>query len=138
LVIHSVGGIQIQNRMLRKVFGPTRDEVTGEWRSLPNPEFYDSTPNIRVIKSRRIRWAGNVARMGDRTVFWCGDLRERPRGRTRCRWIILKRIFKTLDGESWSGLICLWIGISGGRFECSIGPLGSTKCGKYLEYLRTF
>jgi hypothetical protein len=63
---------------------------------------------------------------------------KRPRGRTRCRWIILKWMFKTLDGKSWNGLICLWIGKSGGSFECSIEPLGFTKCGTSLDYLRIF
>ena len=53
--------------MLRRVFGPKRDEVTGEWRKLHNEELSDlySLPNIvRVVKSRRMRWAGHVARMG--------------------------------------------------------------------------
>ena len=56
-----------QNRVLRKVFGPKRDEVTGEWRKLHNEELKDlySLPNIgRVVKSRRMRWAEHVARMG--------------------------------------------------------------------------
>ena len=55
------------NRVLRRVFGPKRDEVTGEWRKLHNEELNDvySLPNIvRVVKSRRMRWAGHVARMG--------------------------------------------------------------------------
>ena len=54
--------------MLRRIFGPRRDEVTGEWRRLHNEELNDlySSPNIvRVIKSRRMRWAGHVARMGE-------------------------------------------------------------------------
>jgi hypothetical protein len=56
-----------ENRVLRRIFGPKRDEVTGEWRRLHNRELYAlySSPNIiRVIKSRRLRWAGHVARMG--------------------------------------------------------------------------
>ena len=55
-----------ENRVLRKILGPRRDEVTGEWRRLHNEELNDlySSPNIvRVIKSRRIRWAGHVALM---------------------------------------------------------------------------
>jgi hypothetical protein len=57
-----------ENRVLRKVFGPKRDEATGEWRKLHNKELNDlySLPNIvRVVKSRRMRWAGHVARMGE-------------------------------------------------------------------------
>ena len=57
-----------QNRVLRRVLGPKRDEVRGEWRKLHNEELSDlySLPNIvRVVKSRRMRWAGNVERMGE-------------------------------------------------------------------------
>jgi hypothetical protein len=56
------------NRVLRRIFGPKRDEVTGEWRKLHNEELRDlySSPSIiRIIKSRRMRWAGHVARMGE-------------------------------------------------------------------------
>jgi hypothetical protein len=58
-----------ENRVLRKIFGPKRDELTGEWRKLHNVELHDlySSPSIiRLIKSRRMRWAGHVARMGRR------------------------------------------------------------------------
>jgi len=57
-----------ENMALRRIFGPRRDEVTGEWRRLHNEELSDlySSPNIvQVIKTRRMRWAGHVARMGD-------------------------------------------------------------------------
>ena len=57
-----------ENRVLRRVFGPKRDEFTGEWRKLRNEELNDlySLPNIvRVVKSRRMRWAGHVAHMGE-------------------------------------------------------------------------
>jgi transcription termination factor 2 len=58
-----------ENRVLRRIFGPKRDEVTGEWSKLHNEELNDlySSPNIvRMIKSRRMRWAGHVARMEER------------------------------------------------------------------------
>jgi hypothetical protein len=60
-----------ENRSLRRIFGPQRDEVTGEWRRLHNEELYIlySTLNIiGVIKSRRLRWTGHVARMGREEV----------------------------------------------------------------------
>jgi len=69
-------------------FGPKRDEVTGEWRKLHNDKLSDlySLPNIaRVVKSRRMRWAGHVACMGEGRVcmgFWLGNLRERTIGET--------------------------------------------------------
>jgi hypothetical protein len=74
--------------VLRRSFGTKRAEITGEWRKLHNEELNDlyCSPNIfRVIKSRRIRWAGNVARMGRREVytgFWWGNLRERATWKT--------------------------------------------------------
>jgi hypothetical protein len=58
-----------ENRVLRRIFGPKRYEVTGEWRKLHNEELrhlYSSPSIIRIIESRRMRWAGHVARMGDK------------------------------------------------------------------------
>jgi len=79
-----------ENRVLRRVFGSRRDEVTGEWRKLRLEEFNDpySSPNIiRVIKSRRMRWVGLVAGMGEsRGVYWdlVGEREgKRPLGRLR-------------------------------------------------------
>jgi hypothetical protein len=56
------------NRVLRRIFGPKRDEVTGEWKKFHNEELRDlySSPSIiRIIKSRRMRWAGHVTRIGE-------------------------------------------------------------------------
>jgi hypothetical protein len=82
-----------ENRVLRRVFGPKRDEVTREWRKLHNEELndlYSLTNIVWVVKSRRMRWAGHVARMGeDRGVhrLLVGKLEEkRPLGRPRRRW----------------------------------------------------
>jgi hypothetical protein len=79
--------------VLRRIFWPKRDEATGEWRRLHNEELNDlySSPNIiRVIKSRRIRWAGHVARMGEKSSAYrilVGRREgERPLGRPRRRW----------------------------------------------------
>jgi hypothetical protein len=55
-----------ENRVLRRIFGPNRDEVTGEWRKLHNEELrdlYSSSSRIRILKSKRMRWAGHVARI---------------------------------------------------------------------------
>jgi hypothetical protein len=55
-----------ENRVLRKIFGPKRDEVTGEWRKLHNEELHSFThPQISLGKSRRMRWAGHMVRMGE-------------------------------------------------------------------------
>jgi hypothetical protein len=74
-----------ENRVLRKIFGPKRDEVTGEWRRLHNEDLNDlySSPNIiRVIKSRRMRWAGHIARMGEGRVAYLrkggGNIEQYP------------------------------------------------------------
>jgi len=62
-----------ENTVLRKIFGAERDEVTGEWKTMHNEELYNlyCSPNIvRVIKTRRMRWAGHVARMGEMRVAY--------------------------------------------------------------------
>jgi len=82
-----------ENRVLRRVFGPKRDEVTGDWRKLHNEELNDlySLPNtVRVVKSRRMRWAGHVTRMGQdrgvQRVLVGKPEGKRPLGRPRLRW----------------------------------------------------
>jgi hypothetical protein len=72
-----------ENRVLRRVFGPKRDEVTGDWRKLHNEELHNlcSSPNIiRMIKVRSMRWAGHIARMGRRGMhigYWWESQKER-------------------------------------------------------------
>ena len=83
-----------ENMVLRRTFGPRRDEVTGEWRRLHNEELNDlySSPNIVwVIKSRRMRWAGHVAIMGEERGAYRISVGKpegkRPLGRRRRRWV---------------------------------------------------
>jgi hypothetical protein len=82
-----------ENRVLRGIFGPKRDEVTGEWRKLHSEELhnlYSSPDNIRQVKSRRMRWAGHVACMGEERkvykVLVGKPEGKRPLERPRRRW----------------------------------------------------
>ena len=82
-----------ENRVLRGIFGPKRDEVTGEWRKLHNEELNEvyCSPNIiRVINSRRMRWAGHVARMRERRGVYRVQVlkpeKKRPVGRLKRTW----------------------------------------------------
>ena len=112
-----------ENMVLRRIFRPRRDEVTGEWRRLHNEELNDlyCSPNIvRVIKWRRMRWAGNVARMGEERGCigsWWGNRRERDHWGDLDvdGWIILERISRGLDVGMWTELGWLRIGTGGGR-----------------------
>jgi len=112
-----------ENMVLRRIFGPRRDEVKGEWRRLHNEELNDlySSPNIVwVIKSRRMRWAGHVARMGERggcIGSWWGSRRERDHwgGLGVDGWKILGWISRRLDGGIWAGLGGPRIETGGGR-----------------------
>ena len=109
-----------EKRVLR-IFGPMRDEVTGEWRKLHNEELNDLyfSPNIvQVIKSR-MRWAQHVARMGRAEVytgFWWGNLRARDHLGVPGidRRIILRWIYKKCDVAVWTGSCWVRIG-RGGR-----------------------
>jgi hypothetical protein len=112
-----------ENRALRGVYGPKRDGVTGDWRKLHNEELNDlyCSPNIfRVITSRRIRWAGHVARMGRReeyTGIWLENLRERDHlgdpGTDGS--IILRWFFRKWDVRVWTGWSWLRIGTDVGH-----------------------
>jgi hypothetical protein len=125
LVSDTEGGTKagdFENRVLRRVFGPKRGEVTGEWRRLRNEEHNDvySSPNIiRLIKLRRMRWTGHVARMEERRGAYrilVGRLREGDHlgdpgvdGR-----VITNCIFNKWDRGAWTGLSWLRIGTGGG------------------------
>jgi hypothetical protein len=99
-----------ENRVLRRIYEPERKE-DGSWRKVRNDELHSlySSPNIvMVIKSRRMRWAGHMARMGEgRGVYWVLVGRpegKRPLGRPRCRWEDnIKTDFREreIDGANW-------------------------------------
>jgi hypothetical protein len=85
--------VNFRDRVLRRIFGLKRDEVTGGWRKLHSEELHDlySLPSIiRIIKLRRVRWVGHVARMGKKRKVYrllVGKPEgKRPLGRPRCRW----------------------------------------------------
>jgi hypothetical protein len=96
-------------RVLRRIFGPKRDEVTGGWRKLHNEELHNlySSPSIvKVIKSRRMRWAGHAARMGERRNVYSRILvgkldGKRPLGRPSRR--LVDNIKMDLKEVGWDG-----------------------------------
>jgi hypothetical protein len=103
------------------MYGPKRDEVTGEWRRLHNEKRYDLySPNIiRVVKSRRMRGVGHVARMGERKYaygIFVGSLKEGDHLEDPGvdGTILLNWIFKRCDEAAWTGFIWLRIGTGGG------------------------
>ena len=112
-----------ENMVLRRIFGPRRDEVTGEWRRLYNDELNGlySLPNIvRAIKSRRMRWAGHVAHMGEEwgCIGSCwGNRKEGDHWGDLGvdGWIILGWISRRWDVGIWTGLGWPRIETGGGR-----------------------
>jgi hypothetical protein len=140
-----------ENKVLRRIFKPTRDEVTGEWRKLHNEELNNlySSPNIlRVITLRRMRWAGHVTRMGKgRGVyrFFVGMPEERrPLGRSRHRWednirMDIREVRcrcvdwmeLAQDRDSWRALVSvvmnLWVPQNAGNFLTSCRPVSFSK-----------
>jgi len=107
-----------ENMVLGRIFGPRRDEVMGELRRLHNEELNDlySSPNIvRVIKSRRMRWGGHVARMGEergvyRVLVGKPEVKT-PLGRPRHRWVDIIRMDLQEVGCGYMD----WIGPTQGR-----------------------
>jgi hypothetical protein len=114
-----------ENRVLRRIFGLKRDEVTEEWRKLHNEELHNLylLPDIiRQVKSRRMRWAGHVARMGEERKVYkvlVGKPEEkRPLGRPRRRWEddIRMDLREIGLGGVWIGFDWLRTGTGGGLF----------------------
>jgi len=106
-----------ENRELRRIFGSKRDEVARDWRRLHNKELYSlysSTNIIWVIKSRRMRWGGQIARMGNRRGVYRILMRRtegrRSLGRYRRRWE--DNIKMDIQEVGWGGMD--WIGRGGG------------------------
>jgi hypothetical protein len=107
-----------ENRVLRRIFGLKRDEVTGEWRKLHNEEIHDlyTSPSIiRKIKSRVIRWASHVARMGEKKNAYRLLVEKpegkRPLGRPRHKWV--DNIRMDLGEVGWDDVD--WIGLAQDR-----------------------
>jgi hypothetical protein len=132
-----------ENKVLRRIFGPNRDEVTGGWKKLHNEELHDlySSPSIiRIIKSRRIRWAGHVTRMGEtRNAYRL--LVGKPEGkgqlgRPRRRWADnIKMDLVEVCGLDWSSS---GYGQVESSCECGYEPLGSIKCWETIKWLQNW
>jgi hypothetical protein len=110
-----------ENRVLRRIFGPKREDVTGGWRKLHNEELhnlYSSPSIIRMIKSRRI-WAGHVTRMGEKgnayRILVGKPEGKRPLGRPRRRWV--NNIKVDLREIEWDDMD--WIDLAQGRNQWS-------------------
>jgi hypothetical protein len=109
-----------ENRVLRRIFGPKRDGVTGGWRKLHNEDLYNlySLPSIiRIIKWRRMSWAGHVARMGEKRIMYRLLVRKpegkKPLGRPRRRWIDNIKMDLLVIGLS----VVDWIGLAEDRYR---------------------
>jgi hypothetical protein len=109
-----------ENRELRRIFGPKRDEITGDWRKLKN-EIHNlcSSPSIiRMIKSRRMIWVGHVARMGEtrnaHKILMGEPEGKRPLGIPRCRWVDNMKM--NLKERGWNGMD--WIDMAHDRDQC--------------------
>jgi hypothetical protein len=127
-------------RVLRRIIGPKREKVTGDWRRLHNEELYALyfTPNIiRVMKSTRLKWAGHVARVeesrGAYRVLMGKPEGRRPLGRPRYRWEDNIKTDLKLVGCTWTGLFRLGIRQVAGCCECGNEPSGAIKCGGFLD-----
>ena len=116
--------LRVSENMVLRIFGPRRDKVTGEWRKLHNEELNDLyfSPNIvRAIKSKRRRWAGHVARMGEERgvyrILVGKPEGKRLLGRPRRRWVDNIR----MDLQEWD--VGIWTGLGWPRIETGGGRL---------------
>jgi hypothetical protein len=114
-----------ENRVLRRIFGPMRNEVTGEWRKLNNEELRDlySLPSIiRIIKSKRMIWAGHVARMGEKRnayrLLVTKPEGKRPLGRPKRRWV--DNIIMDLGEVGWGGVYCIGLAQDRNRWRALV------------------
>ena len=108
-------------KVLTRIFGPKRDKITGEWRRLHNKELYAlcSSPEILVIKSRKLRWAGHVSHMAENESVYRVSVGKpegrKPLGRTRHRWEDnIKMVHREMGCGEWTGSVWLRTG-TGGR-----------------------
>jgi hypothetical protein len=107
----------LENRVLRTIFGPNRDEVTGGWRKLRNEELHNLYSSPSIITMIKSSWARHVAQMGEKNAYriLVGKPEgNRPLGRPRCRWTILKWFSGRQDGVMWVESVWFTIGTSGG------------------------
>jgi hypothetical protein len=112
-----------ENRVLRRIFGPKRDTVMGEWRKLHNEELRDlhSSPSIIRIIKLRIRWVGYIARMGEKGNVYRLLVGKRPLGRQRHMWV--DNIRMNLGGVGWCD--ANWTGLAqdGNRWRASVNSV---------------
>jgi hypothetical protein len=133
----------LENRVLRRIFRPKRDEVTGEWRKLHNEELHDlySSPSIiRIIKSKKMRLEDHVARMGEKRNAYrllVGKPEGKSLGRPRRRWV--DNIRMDLGEVGWGDVD--WVGVAQDRnrwrvSSCEFGtePSGSMICCETIEW----
>jgi hypothetical protein len=144
LVAHTEEELRLrvfENRVLSRIFGHKRDEETGEWRKLHNEtrnDIYPSPNIVRVIKSRRMRWAGHVASMEERKGVYRVLVRK-PEGIDHLGdpdidgRIILRWIFRKWDVGVWTGSSWLGLGTVGVHCEYGNEPSGAIKCGEFLD-----
>jgi hypothetical protein len=129
-----------ENRVLRRILGPVRYEVTGGWRKLDNEELLGvySSPNfVRVIKSRRMKWACHVLIMGEirnpYTILVGKPEGKRLLGRPRRRWEdTVKMDLMEIGLGEWIGFMWRRVGTVAGSCEHGNEPSGSRKYGKFL------